>query len=300
MSSCFGLVLGLLLVACQEPADDQTVFSGPQAGEALPSFRFREILVAAEGREVDLVEQAGDGVLLLVFVHQVNRPAIGFTRVLTGYAHKRLAEGLTTGVIFLENDVAAAEATVKRIEHALAKGVPTGVALEGQEGPGSYGLNRHVTLTILVAQRGRVTANFALVQPSLQVDLPRVLEAIVGVLGGTVPSLEELGVQGLEGPAGMKARPDSAAGAVNSAPNLRPLLAPLINKNASDEQVIRAAEAIEQAAGSDLQVRQELGRIARTIVSAGVVGRYGTAKAQEYLRKWADEFGPSAKESPPR
>ena len=53
--------------------------------------------------------------------------------------------------------------------------------------PGAYGLNRNVTLTILVGKDNRVTANFALVQPSLQADVPKVLGEVVKLIGGKVP-----------------------------------------------------------------------------------------------------------------
>ena len=68
-----------------------------------------------------------------------------------------------------------------------------GVSVDGNEGPGAYGLNRAVTLTILVAKDNIVTANFALVQPSLPADAPRVLGEVVKLIGGKVPTLEELG-----------------------------------------------------------------------------------------------------------
>ena len=49
-----------------------------------------------------------------------------------------------------------------------------------------------MTLTILVARDDRVTANFALVQPSLPADVPRVLGEVVKLVGGKVPTLAEL------------------------------------------------------------------------------------------------------------
>ncbi len=111
----------------------------------------------------------------------------------------------------MDDDVTTAENTVKRTQHALTPNAPLGVSLDGREGPGSYGLNRHVALTILVGKENKVTANFALVQPSLQADLPKVLEAIAQVIGGPVPKLEEL--------PGMKesmARPNQPSAATNN------------------------------------------------------------------------------------
>ena len=47
------------------------------------------------------------------------------------------------------------------------------ISLDGIEGPGNYGLNRKVTLTLLVAKGTKVVANFAIVQPN-ETDAPKV------------------------------------------------------------------------------------------------------------------------------
>jgi hypothetical protein len=273
-----------------QPAVIDDVFSGPQIGEALPEFVFRELLVDSNGQERNLVREAAEGPLLLVFVHEVNRPSIGFTRALTGYAHSRARDGLRTAVIFLDADATTAETNLRRIQHALTAGVLTGVSLDGQEGPGSYGLHRQVELTILIAKDKVVTGNFALIQPSLPVDLPKVMAGIVEVVGGTVPPLSEL--EG--GPAMREPRPagdPTVDQGGNQPPNLRPLLQPMLRKNATPEQVDEAAAKVEQAANQDEAFGKELGRACKTIVDAGVLSNYGTAKTQEYFRQWAEKYG---------
>ncbi|MBL8855030.1 MAG: hypothetical protein JNK57_13775 [Planctomycetaceae bacterium] len=278
------VVLKPVVVEGQDASTEPTaeVFSGPQPGEPLPEFVFRELLVEKSGRELNLVQEAAGSPLLLVFVHQVNRPSIGFTRVLSKYAHSRQADGLRTGVVFLDSDATAAEANLRRIQHALTPGVLTGVSIDGQEGPGSYGLNRKVELTILMAKDNVVTSNFALIQPSIQVDLPKVLQGIVAVVGGTVPELSEL-----EGLPPMREQATNG----NQPPNLRPLLQPMLNKNATDEQIDASALVVEEAAEKDEALRKELGRACKTIVDAGKVGNYGSPKTQEYFKKWAEQFG---------
>jgi len=49
-----------------------------------------------------------------------------------------------------------------------------------------------VTVTVLVAKDDKVTANFALVQPSVAVDAPKIIEAIVAAVGGKPLTAEEL------------------------------------------------------------------------------------------------------------
>jgi hypothetical protein len=134
--------------------------------------------------------------VVLAFVHEVTRPGLGLTRVLMQYAAQRKKDGLHAAIVFLTDDPTATEKWMmipSVRDQALPQGVAVGLSPDGKEGPGVYGLNRNVSLTVLVAKENRVTANFALVQPSVQADGPKILKAIVDVLGGgEVPSLEQL------------------------------------------------------------------------------------------------------------
>jgi len=261
--------------------EESLVYSGPQIGESLPGFVFREVLGSAAGKEYDFVTEAKDQTILLLFVHDVNRQSISFVRTLSKYAFSRQQDGLRTAVVFLDSDISNAEATVKRIEHALTPGIATGVSVDGREGPGSYGLNRKVMLTILVSHEGKVFGNFALIQPSLQSDLPKVFKCIVERIGGTAPAaLDDASTSAM-----MQRRENS-----REVPNLRPYLAPVIRLNALESDVVQAATAIEELARNDESIRSELIRIARTIVDSGKLESYGTPKAREYLKKWGGEW----------
>jgi hypothetical protein len=266
---------------------DEKVFSGPQVGEKLPSFKIRGAFDDDAGKDLDFVAKANGKPIVLIFVHDVNRQSIGMVRILSQYTVSRAKEGLNTGIVWLDDDATEAESTLKRIRHALAPGAPTGISVDGREGPGSYGLNRNVMLTILVGKEGKVTANFALVQPSLQVDLPKILQSVVAVAGGKAPKLEEL--EGMR--AMMRNQPGRVEPAEGQVANLRPLLAPVIRRDASDEQVDAAAKKVEERIEKDEAVRKEVGRIATTIVDSGKLANYGTSRAQEHLKKWAKEYG---------
>lgn len=276
-------------MACGLPADEQ-VFSGPQVGEKLSTFTVRGVFDDDAGKEMDFVRNADGGPIVLIFVHDVNRQSVSMVRVLSEYTVSRADDGLATGVVWLDDDATEAENTLKRIGHALARKAPTGISMDGREGPGSYGLNRNVMLTILIGKEGKVTANFALIQPSLQADLPKILESVVAVAGGEVPRLEDL--------SGMRAMARNQPSP--NAPNLRPLLAPVIRKDAAPEAVDKAAVAVEKQAAEDEATRKEVGRIANTIIDAGKLTNYGTPRAQEYLQKWATAYGrPAEKETEP-
>jgi hypothetical protein len=243
----------------------------------------------AAGKELDFVTKAAGKPLLLIFVHDANRPSIAMTRALMDYATDRRGDGLACGVVWLAkaDDVTAAEQFLKRARHAMPARAPVGISLDGKEGPGAYGLNRTVTLTILVARDNRVTANFALVQPSLPADAPRVLGEVVKLVGGKVPTLEELGVSGA-----MPARREAGDGAsAASDENLRNVLAPVIRRDATPDEVDRAAAAVEAYVKDRPASRDQLGRSARTIVEGGKLSSYGTPRAREFLRTWAETYG---------
>jgi len=266
--------------------DQAAIFSGPQVGETLPPLIVRGVFEPVAGKELDLAKDAGQDPLLLIFVHDVNRLAISLTRTVSQYAHSRAGDGLAAAVILLDDDPTNAEATLKRIRHALTDKVTHAVSIDGREGPGSYGLNRNVTLTILVAKDGKVTANHAIVQPSLQVDLPKIVSDIVAVIGGPAPNLEQLLGSGAMAPAGERTRPAGI-----QSPDMRPLLAPLIRKNATDEQVDQAAAIVEKRIQEDDAIKKEVARIATTIANSDKLEDYGTPRTRYYLKKWAKEFG---------
>jgi hypothetical protein len=149
-----------------------------------------------------------------------------------------------------------------------------------------------VTLTILIARDDKVTANYALVQPSLQVDLPKIVKSITEVVGGTVPTMEEL-----LGKETMRAMQGDKKGAT-AAPDVSGLVRPLIQKKATEDEVTQIAQKIEKAMRDDEAIRREIYRIATTISGSGKLTDYGTAKAQEYLAKWAKEHKDSSDSKP--
>ena len=284
------LLVGLFCTAFL-PAQE-AVFSGPQSKETLVPFQVRSLSAPDAGKQVDYVTNAKGKPLLLVFVHDVNRQSIALVRTLTAYSAKRLDDGLHTGVIMLHDDASEAEKNFQRMKHALNADTPTGISLEGREGPGSYGLNRLVTLTILLSKDDKVVANYALVQPSLQVDLPKIVKSITEIVGGEVPSMEEL-----IGKEGMRAMQGERKGTA-AAPDVSGMVRPLIQKNLTDEQVTEHADKIEKAMKDDDAVRREIYRIATAVTGGGKLSDYGTPKAQEYLTKWAKENKESGSSTP--
>ncbi|HKB40321.1 MAG TPA: hypothetical protein VKD72_28075 [Gemmataceae bacterium] len=278
------LACATVLVGGSVRADDEEkVFSGPQVGEKLTGFKVVGVFDNREGKETDFVKEASGKPLLLIFVHEVTRPSAAVTRALAGYAATRQKDGLQAYVVWLHKDRTEAAAFLKRARKSLGLKVPVGISLDGAEGPGAYGLNRKVALTILVAKDNKVTANFALVQPSVT-DTPTIGEAIVKQIGGKAPELKEL-----EGYAFGKqpARP----GTPERDPKLVELLRAVIRKDATPADVTRASTEVEKYAGDDRAKLRQLGEIAALVVKLG----YGTEAAQKQMKVWAEKYGPREK-----
>jgi len=269
--------LGCLGLLCGQEA----IFSGPQLKEPIVPFQVRSLAELDAGKKVDYVTQANGKPLLLIFVHDLNRQSISLVRNLTAYSTKRMRDGLETGVVLLQDDANEAEKNFQRMKHAFSADTATGVSLEGREGPGSYGLNRLVTLTILICKEDKVVANYTLVQPSLQVDLPKIVKSITELIGGAVPPLEEL--------IGKDAIRAMQTDRKDKAPDLSGVMRSLIQKTATEEKVIQVAAQIEKQMEVNEAVRKEIYRIATAVTSGGKLTDYGTPKAQEFLTKWAKE-----------
>ena len=171
----------------------ETVFSGPQVGEAMGEFRIKGFRGELNEKEVDVMELAKDGPVALFLVHKITRPGFGLTNAIAkAYAAERAEKGLVTAVVFLNDDPTSIAGPMQAIKDRMPKEVVLAVASDGAEGPGSYGLNRNVTVTVLVGNKGKVVGNFALVQPSLPSDGPKIVSAMAKALGEKPPTKEEL------------------------------------------------------------------------------------------------------------
>ncbi len=284
MARAFFFAIISVFLSHLECAAQEKLFSGPQVGEKLPPFKVRGFFDQAAGKELDFVTQAGGKPIVLVFVHDFNRMSATMTRFITAEAGDRKKKyGLEAGVIWLADDVTEAEIVLKRSGHALWRQAPLGISLDGKEGPGSYGLNRNVTLTILVGKDGKVVANFPLVQPSLQADWDKIIEAIAKADGGPKTKLED-------SPAA-KDMPLKKPVAQQDDPKVVGLLRQIIQRTGQPEAVEKAATALEEYMKQNEAARKDVGRRASMIVNGGKVENYGIPKAQEYLRKWAKEYG---------
>ena len=272
---------------------DESVFSGPQPGEKLLPFVMTGVLGDDADKMIDVVDETATKTCVLIFVHERSRPAFGLSNLVMRLVEDR-GEKINGTFIFLTDDPTETADWMNRTSQYFPKQIRKGISVDGKEGPGFYGLNRNVTLTVLVAKDGLVTANFALVQPSIEVDGPKIFKAIAKILGEeTVPEIADYQPQQRGDAAkmnehdGAKSRDQAAA---SQHPQIRPMLSPLMQKTASDDEVISAAKKVEEFAAEHADFRVDVGDIARRIITAEKLENYGTAKCQEYLTKWAKEF----------
>ena len=254
----------------------QQVFSGPQPGESMEAFDVQYAFGDAAGMTMQPLKEAGDKPTLLIFNHKLTRPAIGLTRVLTKFAEQH-SESLYTNMIFLTDDVTATQQRLTAARRALPSKTHVTIAPQGIEGPGAYGLNRKVTLTIVFGDDQKVIFNTALIEPSVQADALKIITHIAKALKVKVPTLAELNAQ-----------PRMAASGEIDA---RALLGPVLNKEATEAEVNIAAKKIEAEFTKKPNVATQIGRIAQRIIDSGQLENYGTKRAQFYLFKWAGLYG---------
>lgn len=285
-----GLLVALLSGFVHADESDE-VFSGPQSGEEVQSFALNGVRGAEAGQPIDLVAKAANGPLLVVFFHEKTRPAFGLTNAVVRFAETRSTKGLTAGVVYLTADATETEQWLKAVDQMLPSKAILGISPDGQEGPGTWGLNRNVAVTVIVANEGKVTSSFALRQPSLDVDGPRIFQAIADVTGGgPIPSVSEFTGTQRQAEAGRRMNEKDGGKTAEGEAKLRRLLRPVIDLAASDEEVTAVAAKVEAEAAKDPAFRKRVAQSAARIIEADKLASYGTPKAQEYLAKWAKEF----------
>jgi hypothetical protein len=196
-------------------------------------------------------------------------------------------EGLVAGTIYLTDDPSQSSRFLSRRDNGLTA---TGVSPDGAEGPGSYGLNRNVETTVLVGQDGKVTSNFALVQSSVT-DAPKVITAITELMGGRVPSPQEIEFLSLNQYAAEKFRADGAA---PKDPALRRRICDVLRAMNEPEALEAAAKSVNDYVAGDAKRQSELGEAARVLLHSrykGTAAIVGESPAGKRMHDWAERFG---------
>jgi len=294
------LIATLLAFTAQDPK-----FSGPQKGEKTPAFKVFDV---GTRQETDYVAENKGAPTVLVFIHELTRPGAALMRPLDEYGQIKQGRGLRTHFISLSEDRDGAERHLPLVIKSLNLKCPLGISLDGKEGPGAYGLNREVMLTIVVARDNKVAANFAILSPN-ETDAPRIKAAIDEILKVAPPppsgSPEELREQVLKlqeelaalreeitslrfklekAPApqrrGEMERPKEDEALVNQCRRL-------IQMQATQEQLDAAVKDIEAYIGASADLKKQYAGILTRILDL----KYGNDLGKAVMRTQLEKYG---------
>ena len=174
----------------KDPAGYQTkgkqIFSGPQKGEKLPALKVTSLFGDTKGEVFDPIKRAGSRPQILFFQDAIfgEVPCLFQFASAIRQVNEKTEKELQIACIFLADDTNTITSRYARIFGGLReRGVNViAIASGGRTGPGSYGLNRNIAQTILVAKDGKVTWNFVSEQGLLFAD-PHILGAVAEAVG---------------------------------------------------------------------------------------------------------------------
>ena len=174
----------------EDPAGYQTkgkqIFSGPQKGEKLPALKVTSLFGDSQGKTFDPIKRAGKRPQILFFQDAIfgEVPCLFQFADAIRQVNEKTEKELQIACIFLADDTNTITSRYAGVFAGLReRGVNViAVAPGGRTGPGSYGLNRNIAQTILVAKDGKVTWNFVSAQGLLFAD-PHILGAVAEAVG---------------------------------------------------------------------------------------------------------------------
>lgn len=203
---CFALVAAGLVVnapatVAVAQADDQTpnatgteqkrVFSGPQPGEKIKPFKVL-LVEGNDTKELEIVKESDERTTLICFVHRLsNDDRILFGLGLVDFYASRHKE-LTSHFVLLSDDREKIITMLRGFSRgSLFTKSLVSLSVDGAEGPGYYGLNRKVAMTVLVAKGNQVVSNLVFQAPNNR-DLETIMVAVADVLDKPKPTLAKV------------------------------------------------------------------------------------------------------------
>ena len=158
---------------------EEPIYSGPQPGEKIPPLTAVNLRGKEVGQEFDPVKLAGDKIHLMFFVSNSRT----FGRFL-GQLRKQLQaievnskQPWAMSVIVCTDDANEAQKSFAVLEQRYPKNLIVGLSKDGMAGPPTYGLDKNLTATVIVARNGKVTHNLPYVGNAFYTQ-PHILGAI--------------------------------------------------------------------------------------------------------------------------
>jgi YHS domain-containing protein len=169
--------------AAHTKAMAKPIFSGPQKGEKLRSFKVTGLRGDHKGKEYDPVARAGDDMQLLLFTKGSSGGRIvPLLSNQLGAIMKGSGKTWRASVVHLSDDPNEISKYAAKFQGRVGGFFDMGIAKAGAAGPGSYGLDRTVTHTFLFAKKGKVVHNLVFTQ-QVFFNEPHLLGAIADVMG---------------------------------------------------------------------------------------------------------------------
>ena len=172
-------------------AAEERTFSGPQPGEKITPFKVLQIK-SEKLQELEILKETDKGPTLLCFVHKLSGDDrfLFSLRNVDFYASRQ--KELTSHFVLLSDDRARTLLMLRSWARGpLFSKSSVSMSVDGSEGPGDYGLNRNVTMTVLVTKGNKVVNNFVFEDPNSR-DIQTILTAVAKTLGKPEPSFAKI------------------------------------------------------------------------------------------------------------
>lgn len=191
-------------------SQENRIYSGPQPGEKLPPLMVTHLYGEKDRQYIDKAFDITAGIggkPLILFLQDNNIACIKgmdvnvevlskinqFLKRDTIVDDAEIADQeLQIGIVFfLGDDDTLPDWSDQFLGDLVSDNIKVAKSPDGREGPGSYGLNRNVSQTVLIAKDGKVLHNFAFTQASFYTD-PHVLGGVAQAIDVEPATLENL------------------------------------------------------------------------------------------------------------
>jgi hypothetical protein len=276
------VVVGMLLLVRQSLAEEKKLYSGPQPGEAVSAFTVLQIKSPDVTKKIQLRPDK-KGTALIAFMHKPNEQAIDLLMSLEWYAHKQ--KGVETQFVLLHEDKSKAEEMTKRwSRRPFFASALWNISEDGIEGPGRYGLNREMILTVLISKDGKVVNNFAFTQPN-NTDAPKILEALAKAVDQPAPSYDKIRAELLAERKRKRAKRSTQNPVYKLAPNAelgRLMLSLVYRERPSEAAAKDASESLSKWAGSNKDKQAALAKYSKAVLRGKFeINRYARAELEK-------------------
>ena len=156
------VVVSLILVGSLHGEDVQ---SGPKAGDKVAALKVLAATGDNAGKEFDVADQRKDKATVFIFIDadQFSRPIARYLKVLDG-AVNTIGNDVHIVAIWLTGDQEKTKAYLPKAQMSLSLEATTLAQFPGaKSGPEGWAINDRAFVTTVVANKEKVTANFAYV-----------------------------------------------------------------------------------------------------------------------------------------